>query len=405
MTALKLGLITAVLFVIAVVNDWSTPDRLIVTLAIALLLAWIWSRFSLQRMGFTRTLSMDRLRVGEVIHEELSLINHSLLPRLWVEVRDLSSLPGHTAGNIVNLPSRGASTWQATTTCVRRGRFRLGPIVLTSSDPLGLFERHVAIPATHELIVYPASVDISRVPLPLATMSGGRETAGRSALVSHTVAGIREYHVGDPLNRIAWSAAARLGRMMVKEFDPEPSSDIWVLLDLSELEGSNSANVSGARLDEQVEYAIAIAGSIAEASLAEGRRVGMILNRAMPILIDADGSQRQWFRIFETLAVASQFGQRSLHDAIVDDSRRFTRNAGLIVVTASPSADWIDAARSLVQRQVPVTAVLVADHDQQAGADLALLAAQLADARVSSVQLSPAGNILGEQRSAGARLA
>jgi uncharacterized protein (DUF58 family) len=193
--------------------------------------------------------------------------------------------------------------------------------------------------------------------------------------------------------------------MMVKEFDPEPSSDIWVLLDLSELEGSNSANVSGARLDEQVEYAIAIAGSIAEASLAEGRRVGMILNRAMPIRIDADGSQRQWFRIFETLAVASQFGQRSLHDAIVGDSRRFTRNAGLIVVTASPSADWIDAARSLVQRQVPVTAVLVADHDQQAGADLALLAAQLADARVSSVQLSPAGNILGEQRSAGARLA
>ena len=62
MGAVKLGLVAAVLFAIAIVNDWSTPDRLIITLVAVLVIAWIWTRLSLQRLALTRSLTLDRVR-------------------------------------------------------------------------------------------------------------------------------------------------------------------------------------------------------------------------------------------------------------------------------------------------------------------------------------------------------
>ncbi len=395
MGALKLGLIAAVLFAIAIVNDWSTPDRLIITLVVVLVIAWIWTRLSLQRLALTRSLTLDRVRAGEWVTEELSLGNLALLPKLWVEVRDLSSLPGHHAGRVVHLGSRGTSTWSTTTRCERRGRYRLGPIAISSGDAFGLFESRKMIPATHELIVYPPKVDVSDIPMPMANMSGGRASHVNPSLAAHQISGIREYSTGDPLNRISWNATARLGRMMVKEFDPEPTSDIWIMLDLNEPDETDhepnpaSPRSAGPSVDEALEYAIAVAGSVAERCLADGRKVGMIVNRSMPIRLDADNSQRQWFRVFETLAVASSFGHRSLFEAIQAESRRFSRNSGLIVITSSASRDWVMAAQSLVQRQVPVTAVLVTDQHRPDAEEMQALLEALASVHASVVRLSP----------------
>ncbi len=395
MGALKLGLITAVLFAVAIVNDWSTPDRLIMTLVIVLIIAWTWTRFSLQRLGLTRSLTLDRVRAGEWVTEDLSLSNRALLPKLGVEVRDLSSLPGHHAGRVVHLGSRGSSSWSATTRCERRGRYRLGPIAISSGDAFGLFESRKMIPATHELIVYPPQVDVSDIPMPMANMSGGRATHVNPSLAAHQISGIREYSTGDPLNRISWNATARLGRMMVKEFDPEPTSDIWIMLDLNEPDegdvelNGRSSRSAGPSVDEALEYAIAVAGSLAERCLADGRKIGMIVNRSMPIRLDADNSQRQWFRVFETLAVASSFGHRSLFEAIQAESRRFSRNSGLIVITSSAAQDWVIAAQSLVQRQVPVTAVLVTDRHRPDAQEMQALLEALASVHASVVRLTP----------------
>ena len=395
MGALKLGLIAATLFIIAVVNDWSTPDRLIITLLAAFAITWVWSRLSLARLGLKRTLSLDRVRAGDWITEEFSLANQALLPKLWVEVRDLSSLPNHRAGRVVNVGSRSTSSWTVTTRCERRGRYRLGPLSISSGDPLGVFDSRKLIPATHELVVYPPQVDVSDVPIPMANMTGGRAINVNGVMAAHTISGIREYNVGDPLNRIAWSATARLGRMMVKEFDPDPTSDVWIMLDLNDPTASNrddhaeQSQLVGPSTDEAQEYAIALAGSVAELCLDGGRKVGLIVNRAMPIRIDADNSQRQWFRIFESLAVASSFGKRPIEEAIQAEARRFSRSAGLIVITASSESHWVNAARSLVQRHVPVTAVLVADQHLPDAPAMQELASALVDVRVAVAQFSP----------------
>ena len=397
MGAFKLLMVVLVLFAVSLANDWSLPDRLIVTLLVVLLLCWIWNRLSLQRLGVRRALTLDRVRAGEWISESITVRNHALLPKLWVEVRDMSTLPGYQAGKVTNLGSRGQAQWTTSGRCTRRGRFRLGPITLVSGDPLGLFRSVKTIDVSHELVVYPPRVDVSRIPLPKANMVGSASASLRGFHAAHTISGIREYATGDPLNRISWSATARLGRMMVKEFDPDPSSDIWIILDLQDEDGNMESHHDRRALatpDESIEYAIAVAGSLAEDALAQGRRVGLIVNRAMPIRIEPDSSQRQWFRVFEVLAVASRFGHRTLSDAIAADSRRFTRNSGVIVVTTHQEAGWVPAAHALALRQVPVTAVLVGDASDLAGSTMHHLKTGLLEAHVQIAEVVPGTGIM-----------
>ncbi|HWV34553.1 MAG TPA: DUF58 domain-containing protein, partial [Thermomicrobiales bacterium] len=176
-------MLVAILFIVAVVNDWSSLDLLIIALLLLLLIAYFWSRLSLQRLGLTRSLSLDRVRAGESVIEELTLRNASWLPKLWVEVRDLSSLPGHHASRVVHLAGHGEAAWRAETRCNRRGRYQLGPVRVSSGDPFGLFATHRFIPVRHELVVYPVKLDVSMIHLPAANMSGGA-VLNRSAAIS-----------------------------------------------------------------------------------------------------------------------------------------------------------------------------------------------------------------------------
>jgi uncharacterized protein (DUF58 family) len=356
------------LLAIAVSYEWTDLDRLIVGLVALLVLAWAWSRTSLTRIGLKRVLLSDRVRVGETVREEITFLNHSRIPKLWVEIEDESTLPDHAAGRVVSTGGRGTTTWEQTTIASRRGKFRLGPFTASGGDPFGLFPRSTTIPVSHEIIVYPVLVDVSAITLPTATMSGGFTRNRSLALSSPTVSSVREYAAGDPMNRIAWSATAHRGMLMVKEFDPDPTADLWIVLDLSEdgqfdlTDHRRGVRPNGSLvpyLDSTVEYIISIGASIAERALQEGRKVGMILNRDMPLRIEADNAERQWFRISEALALARPFGNRSLVEALTADNRRFSRTNGVMVVSSDPQSDWVRAAQSLVDRQVSVTAVVV----------------------------------------------
>ncbi len=368
MGAAKLLALIGALLIVSILYDWQGLDRIIVALLLLVTLSWAWSRVSLNRIGVKRVLLSDRVRVGEQVREEITLMNHSWLPKLWVEIEDHSTLPGHAAGRVVSVGGKRGTSWIAETTAVRRGTYRLGPFTAAGGDPFGLFPRSREIPIEHGLVVYPVLLDVTQIGFPTATMSGGFTRNRTLALSSPTVSSIREYAPGDPMNRIAWAASARKGELMVKEFDPDPTADLWIVLDLSEdgqfdlsdLEPASGDHEDAVRyLDSTVEYIVSIGAALAERALNDGRKVGMILNREMPVRLDADNTERQWFRISETLATARAFGNRSLAEALTVDNRRFTRTNGVIVVSSDPQADWVRAARSLVERQVSVTAVIV----------------------------------------------
>lgn len=400
MTGFRLAVLVLGALVFAQINDWRPLDQILVAGAAVLSLAYLWSKSSLRGIAVTRRVPSDRAQVGMVVSDQISVQNRSIIGKLWLEVRDHSSLPEHGASRVINLGPRTSIEWMARTVCARRGRFQLGPVSLRSGDPLGVFPAQLRMKGSIDLLVYPAVIDLPGFVLPASSLSGGPVPDRRTQTVTPMVTGIREYVQGDAFNRISWSATARLARLMVKEFDVDPTSDVWIILDLhadhralarswfprnDPAEGHAPVE---AWLDSTDEYAVTIVSSLARSCLDQGRAIGMIATGAHYEVIQADRSDRAYIKMLESLAIVVADGQRPLSEVLVAESRRFTRNSSLIVVTSSPDPAWMDALEMIKSRRVQSSVVYVDPtsfdsnglHDRSPVADL--LRDRMAHARI-----------------------
>ena len=77
-------------------------------------------------------------------------------------------------------------------------------------------------------------MDVSSFVVSVGDLPGGAATQRRTHYVTPNASGVREYFWGDSFNRIAWSTTARTGKLMVKEFELDPTTDVWVLVDLQQ---------------------------------------------------------------------------------------------------------------------------------------------------------------------------
>ena len=62
--------------------------------------SWIMSWLSLRGVQLRRTARTLRSQVGQIFDERYEILNTSRLPRLWIEVRDESSLPGSHGSHV-----------------------------------------------------------------------------------------------------------------------------------------------------------------------------------------------------------------------------------------------------------------------------------------------------------------
>ena len=170
-------LIVGILAFFAISSAWKVIYVLMYVLLLLFLLSWLWARYSLSKLVFRRTANSERVQVGDVFDERLMLDNLSMLPKLWVQVADGSTLPGHRAGYVASMEGRKRAMWRARSVCRRRGRFQLGPVVATSGDPFGLFRKQQALAPSKELLVLPQVLPITNFTL----FSGGLPGRGRSS--------------------------------------------------------------------------------------------------------------------------------------------------------------------------------------------------------------------------------
>ena len=140
----------------------------------------------------------------------------------------------------------------------RRGRYRFGPLQITSRFPMGLVERSVVLEDYQELIVFPR---IGRV-----VRSGSHHRAEQADLVHQPNArrgthddefhALREFRPGDAPRAIHWKTTARRNELMVREFEQQRRSDLTVWLDLW-------LPLNAGSLDRQrVELAVSVAATL-----------------------------------------------------------------------------------------------------------------------------------------------
>ena len=344
-------LVILVLFFFAISSGWTVLYKLTYVMVTLFILSWLWARYSLRKLDFHRNASTGRVQVGETFEERLMLDNTSVMPKLWVQVADGSTLPGHRAGYVASMGGRKRAMWKARTVCKRRGRFQLGPVNATSGDPFGLFRRRIFLSSSQELLVLPQVLPISN----FALFTGGLPGRGRSSLRAlHTTTNattIRDYTPEDALNRIHWHSSAHYNKLMVKEFDLDPAVDAWIFLDL------HDSVQAGEGEQSTEEYGVTLAATIATYLLRQDLSVGMIVNGQQREFLSLDRGDRQIERVLELLAVVTSGSGPDLKEALALDAFHFGRNTVAIVITPSNSRDWHEGVRHLQRRGVKLAVV------------------------------------------------
>jgi len=344
-------LLIIVLAFFAISSGWRVLYLLTYVMLTLFILSWIWARYSLRKMIFRRTASVGRVQVGEIFDERLMLDNVSVMPKLWVQIADSSTLPGHRAGYVASMGGRKRATWRARTVCKQRGRFQLGPVTATSGDPFGLFRRRIMLTVPKELLVLPRVLPISSFVLFAGGLPGRGRSSRRALQATTNATTIRDYAAGDAQNRIHWRSTAHYNRLMVKEFDLDPALDVWIFLDL------NEAVQAGEGEHSTEEYGVTIAATIAVYLLRQDLSLGMIMNAQRREFLSLDRGERQIERALEMLAVVEAGSGPELKEALALDAFHFGRNTVAIVITPSNSRDWHESLRHLQRRGVQVAVV------------------------------------------------
>lgn len=347
----------------------------LITTVLVFAFLWTWSSVRWIRIGrFTRA---RRTQVGRYAEEQFEIENLSPLTKLWLEVRDLSDLPGHQASRVISsLGGHRTQRWTVRTLCLRRGRYTLGPLILSSGDPLGLFRMERVLPTTSPMVVYPATVDLPGFMPPMGELPGGDAIRRRTHHVTTNVSGVRDYQPGDSFNRIHWPSTARTGRLIVKEFELDPTTDIWIFLDMDEtVQTAAPWAVEVPRLGpialqrelprlmlppSTEEYGVTVAASVARHFLMRNRAVGFISNAQRREVIQADRGERQLTRILETLAVIEARGRIPFAQVLAVEGQHLSRSASVIAISPATSPSWAAALRDLHRRGVRSLAILLA---------------------------------------------
>jgi uncharacterized protein (DUF58 family) len=160
---------------------------------------------------------------------------------------------------------------------------------------------------------------------------------------------------------------------MVREFELDPTADIWIVLDL------NADAHAGSGLESTEEYAVNVAASLARHLLDQGRVVGLVSQTAT---LPADRGPRQVQRILEVLALVRATSHLTLAALLSAETSRFARSSTLLVVTPSTAEAWARFCQALGGRGVHTTAVLIEAATFGPAPSTLLLVSSLAAANV-----------------------
>ena len=140
-----------------------TVELWILTTGIALLLVTsvVWARSRRYDLVARRAVRPARLYVGGDGRVDLTLANRSERPTPLLTVTDVFD-DGHRAARFVLPPLPPGETAKAAYRLPtnRRGRFRIGPLLVSASDPFGLARRTWTLTTPGEVLVCPRVHDI-----------------------------------------------------------------------------------------------------------------------------------------------------------------------------------------------------------------------------------------------------
>jgi uncharacterized protein (DUF58 family) len=209
-----------------------------------LLGVYLLSRYLARR--WAHDLSAERVcdsaprEIGESTEVAVTLTNTGGLPILWVLVEDL--VPDFSTRHkrlvikgkrlqVASLGARQSKTVKYSVVFQMRGYYPIGPTLLETGDVFGLHRRHRVIGKPAYVMVYPRVVPLPKYDFASERPIGEVRLQNRLFEDPTRTAGVREYQVGDPLQRVHWKVTARTGILHCRVYEPTSLAGATILLD------------------------------------------------------------------------------------------------------------------------------------------------------------------------------
>lgn len=249
----------ALLWIVATTLGW---EEVMIAAAVLTAVALISLLFLFGRTTYDVELDLTRSHVvvGERAVGALTLTNgtsRAILPSQVV-------LPVGSGRGIFQIPRLAPNVAHEELFAIptsARGVLAVGPVSVLRGDPLGLFERTHDRRQAVDLYVHPRTTTLEGLSLGhLRDLEGlPSQHLARDDVSFHA---LREYQPGDDLRHVHWKSTARVGSVMVRQYEETRRSHFVVGL---------STHPDEYRVADEFELAISVAGSIGLRALRDSR--------------------------------------------------------------------------------------------------------------------------------------
>ena len=156
----------------------------------------------------------------------------------------------------------------------RRGLVTVGPVTSVRGDALGLVRRTQRWTDPLDLYIHPRTTALDTTALGFIRDIEGAVTQDLSSS-DVSFHALRDYVPGDDRRNVHWRTTARVGRLMVRQFEETRRAHLLLVLDL------DPASWAG---DEDFETAVSVTASLALTALREHRELSLVTQAGVPLL-------------------------------------------------------------------------------------------------------------------------
>ena len=223
-----------------------------------LMINWQLVRSTLRRLSVRRSVP-SAVFPGKRFRVELELSNNrpaldSWTLRLQDSISRISSrvvLPHGTAACFLpHVPASQSRKVAYEMELPQRGRYRLGPLRISTQMPAGLLEGRILYEQSTDILVWPRLGILQAGLRQLARFdqTGNQSSRRQQGLSEGDFFGLREWRTGDSRRWIHWRSSAKRDSLVVRQFEQHRHEDLIVILDLGRWQppATNASHTSNA---------------------------------------------------------------------------------------------------------------------------------------------------------------
>ena len=328
--------------------------RFLFATILLLLIGFAWAWLNLRGLEINLDRRATRGQVGDYLDGHIQVINRNRIHKSWLEVKEITDLPGYASGRGIALVKDQRRNWRTQTYLSKRGIYTSRQIEVTSQDPFGLFRMRRRFLNNQPYIVFPYTERLPNLDPQLAQLPSDSRYIRPANHITPESSSIREYVQGDSFRSIHWPYTARMNQLMVKQFDIGISADTWIILDMFE----RSHNLRDP-IDNTEELTVKIAASLIQRTTELGISTGLAAKADQNYLLKPDTSPAYLPLLMESLAGMRAIGKSPLEELIYDIKPQLNQFNTVNIIATSIRQEWVSALTNLKREGINTSVIYI----------------------------------------------